>query len=733
MRSWLHSLVAVQSHRPAWALGARMATIVVVPLAVGLATNHLSYGLIATLGALNVGITDPGGADRLRARALVGATIAEALTLALGTLVGPHAALAIPVMFLVAFAAGMAGAFGEVVGNVAFFSAVMFILGIGMAGDIHDALDRLWLVGLGGAWAMVLCLALWPVRPLRPAQLAVGAAYRSIAQYLGRFGGIASGGFRPKPGRTLLGAGEPRAKLAAARDTIQLVEGFAAGARPAARTLEDVCAEGDAILARCEALAAQVVRLPEDTPAAMREELARAVLALGGQAGAVETVLTHPRRAEHDPRLLEQALDDLDAGIVAARAQVAQSGEAEVRDVLAFRGIELTLREAAALTDRAEHLAHQAVSERHRREAFERAERERRSSGGPRAWIARLRAELHPSSMLLRHSLRFATALAAGMGVAALLDLQRGYWIDITIAVILRPYLVTTFERGLQRVVGTVLGGFLAALLLSTVSGDVAVVLVLLALAFATFACLPLNYGWAVTFLTPLVVLLVGFAFHAGPGIAVDRIVDTLIGCAIAVTAALLLWPRSERPDFAAALVTALQADRDYLDAVLAGGGASAAQRRAASAADDLEARYRRLAGEPRRGRDGLAAAWEAVAGVRRLYVATVALETQLGRAGADTDLRGIGRALDGAVDAIAAALRQGHAPGDAADAVDEALAGLRADVAALVERRTHELAQSPDTTETTAVLRRRALVLAELDASAAALHRVQRAAASIA
>ena len=44
-----------------------------------------------------------------------------------------------------------AGAYGDVVGNVAFFSTVMFIIGVGLAGDVSDALDRLWLVGLGGA------------------------------------------------------------------------------------------------------------------------------------------------------------------------------------------------------------------------------------------------------------------------------------------------------------------------------------------------------------------------------------------------------------------------------------------------------------------------------------------------------------------------------------------------------------------------------------------------------
>src|SRR3954471_20673964 len=203
----------------------------------------------------------------------------------------------------------------------------------------------------------------------------------------------------------------------------------------------------------------------------------------------------------------------------------------------------------------------------------------------PHARLAVLRAELRPDSMLLRHSLRSAFALAGGLAIAAMLDIQRGYWVDITIAVILRPYIVTTFERGVQRVVGTVLGGFVAAGLLAAVSGDVAVVAVLLALAFATFAVLPLNYGWAVLFLTPLVVLLVGFALGAGPEVAIDRIVDTLIGGAIAVAAAALLWPRSERGDCAWARRRALALDRDYVSAVLAGRDAAAAGRRAATAA----------------------------------------------------------------------------------------------------------------------------------------------------
>jgi uncharacterized membrane protein YccC len=728
---WLHSLVAVQSRRPAWALGLRVTTIVIVPLVVGLLLDELGYGLIATLGALNVAMADPGGADRLRMRALVGATVAEAITLALGTLVGAHAAIAIPAIFVVAFMAGLAGAFGDVVGNVAFFSTVMFIIGVGLAGDVSDALDRLWLVGLGGAWALLLSLALWPLRPLRPAQLAMGAAFGSIAAYLRRFAGPV-GELPLAQGRTVLGAGEPRDKLAAAQDTLSLVEGISSGSRPAARALEALHAEAEALLARCEALGAQIARLPSGTEPALGEPVSAAVGALAGEVGRIDEELAHPRQRRNGVERLEPELAALDAAIVDLR-RAAVGGHGTLEQVVTFRGVELTLREAGALTERAAALARRAVSERQRRDAVDHAEAGRAHGGGPRGWLAILRRELTPQSALLRHALRFGTALAVGLAVAAVFGIQRGYWIDITIAVILRPYIVTTFERGLQRIVGTILGGFIAAGLLATVSGDVGIVVALSVLAFATFAVLPLNYGWAVTFLTPLVVLLVAFALGAGPSVAVDRIVDTLIGAAIAVGAALLLWPHSERGSLPGSIAATLEAVRGYLDAVLAGDAAAAPRTSAAGAVDDLERRYRRLAGEPRRGRHSLGAMWEAVAGCRRLYVATVALDAQLDRGAPDASLQGIAAALDEAVDVVAAAFRAGDAAPDAAAAVDRALAGLRADVAALADRRRHELAESPEFTATGSALRSRALVLAELDACGSALRRLESAATAIA
>ena len=113
--------------------------------------------------------------------------------------------------------------------------------------------------------------------------------------------------------------------------------------------------------------------------------------------------------------------------------------------------------------------------------------------------------------------------------------------------------------------------------------------------------------------------------------------------------------------------------------------------------------------------------------------MATVALEAQLDRGAPDGSLHGIAGALDDAIDIIAASFQAGDAPPDVAAEVDRALAGLRHDVAALADRRRHELAASPEFTATGTALRSRALVLAELDACGTALRRLELAAAAIA
>jgi uncharacterized membrane protein YccC len=100
------------------------------------------------------------------------------------------------------------------------------------------------------------------------------------------------------------------------------------------------------------------------------------------------------------------------------------------------------------------------------------------------------------------------------------------------------------FARALQRGIGTVVGAVAGAVLLVLVHGA------WLLIPFAVLAALlpfgrSRNYGLLATFLTPLVVVLIDLLNPGGWQLAGDRLIDTLIGCAIVLLIGFAPWPMS--------------------------------------------------------------------------------------------------------------------------------------------------------------------------------------------
>lgn len=100
------------------------------------------------------------------------------------------------------------------------------------------------------------------------------------------------------------------------------------------------------------------------------------------------------------------------------------------------------------------------------------------------------------------------------------------------------------FARALQRGIGTVVGAVAGAVLLALVHGA------WLLIPFAVLAALlpfgrSRNYGLLATFLTPLVVVLIDLLNPGGWRLAEDRLIDTVIGCAIVLLIGFALWPMS--------------------------------------------------------------------------------------------------------------------------------------------------------------------------------------------
>jgi uncharacterized membrane protein YccC len=143
----------------------------------------------------------------------------------------------------------------------------------------------------------------------------------------------------------------------------------------------------------------------------------------------------------------------------------------------------------------------------------------------------------------------FALRLTVCVGVAAVLSevlpLQRSYWVVLTVAIVLKPDLGSVFVRAVQRGAGTVVGAVLGAVILVLVPYGP-----WLLIPFAILAALlpygrSRNFGLMAVFLTPLVVLLIDLLAPGGWHLALDRLLDTLLGCAVALVVGYAPWPAS--------------------------------------------------------------------------------------------------------------------------------------------------------------------------------------------
>ena len=192
---------------------------------------------------------------------------------------------------------------------------------------------------------------------------------------------------------------------------------------------------------------------------------------------------------------------------------------------------------------------------------------------------------------------------AAAVWLSFALDITRGYWATITTLIVLQPYAGATLRKSLQRVAGSVLGGIIAAALAVVARTKLAIAGVMVPFTIASVAVLPLNYGVFVLLLTPVFVLLA--EPHPGDwGVAGLRVVNTLLGGAIALAASQLLWPAHELETYANQLAGLFRELRAQLEAVTADGDAIAdawrreadqARRRFGVAVTNAEATMQRL------------------------------------------------------------------------------------------------------------------------------------------
>ena len=287
----------------------------------------------------------------------------------------------------------------------------------------------------------------------------------------------------------------------------------------------------------------------------------------------------------------------------------------------------------------------------------------------------------------------FTLRLMACMGAAGLvsevLPLQRSYWVPLTVAIVFKPDYGSVFARALQRGIGTVVGAVAGAVLLVLVHGT------WLLIPFAVLAALlpfgrSRNYGLLATFLTPLVVVLIDLLNPGGWRLAEDRLIDTLIGCAIVLLIGFAPWPMSwyshlprqyarAALDVCRYLEEALDPDAGVLGADAPrgtgprGAGPSARSRMRRStyrALADLRAEFQRTMSEPPSISRRATAWWPAVVALEQVMDAGTATALAVSR-GAPVSPSGV-RQLCDALRAVSEAAATGSALAETPELPDD-------------------------------------------------------------
>lgn len=182
-------------------------------------------------------------------------------------------------------------------------------------------------------------------------------------------------------------------------------------------------------------------------------------------------------------------------------------------------------------------------------------------------WL-RVKANFNKDSMLFRHALRMSIALTIGYAIIQGFNIERGYWILLTTLFVCQPNYSATRQKLAARIIGTLAGLFIGVLLLTLFPSQESQLVFIVLSGVMFFAFRLNNYGYATGFIT----LLVLFCFNQlGEGYAVvlPRLADTLIGCALAVAAVVMILPDWQSKRLHKVMAEAIDANKTYLGQII--------------------------------------------------------------------------------------------------------------------------------------------------------------------
>ena len=484
---------------------------VAVALLVGFASGMPIYAVAAGMGAFSCGFASLQGVYRTRAGTMIAMAAAMAVSTIVAQLCAHSPELALLALAVWGFGYGMLASLGPGASAIGLNATTALIIFERFPQHGWVAAGAALTMFAGGLLQTLLLVVLWPIERYPEERHRLAAAYRELAEYA-----------RASDASTRV---PPTAELAAVRKTL-------ADPRPFGRPI---------VLAAFQSLLDEAARI-------------RSSLALLTTIGGEKYARLRPIVAQ----TLDEIADALDRAQAPDDAALYGTLNAETSDPT-LRALYGQLRAAW----RAAGIPLGGIALPQLRYDLHLPDLE-----GP---LATLRANLHLGSQFGRHALRLAVTLAAAGVLGDVLPIQRGYWVTLTAALVLRPDFTTTFSRGIARIAGTIVGVVAATAIVIAVP-DTPHVSLALAVLFAaiSYAAFQLNYGLFSVTVTAYVVFILALLGTPEATAVQNRLIATIGGGFLAMLS-YVLWPTWESSNTLVTLRALANASLDHTRLLLVG------------------------------------------------------------------------------------------------------------------------------------------------------------------
>ncbi|MBX3257480.1 MAG: FUSC family protein [Chitinophagaceae bacterium] len=546
--------------------GLRITVGAILPAWILYEFNMLAAGIALPLGALMVSLTDsPGPIHHRRNGMLISNIINFIVALVIG-FTRYHPWLLVIELTLLSFALSIIGIYGNRAGSVGLIAIIVMVLNI----DVHHAQERVLQDALfmlaGGAWYMLLSLALYSLRPYRLIQQALGECIITTASYLKT---------KARLYKTPANYNEVYEELLPLqihihnqheqlRELLFKARGFTRESTTKGRILLMMFLDSVDLFEQVMTSQQDYQSLHDYFEGSnMLEKFRVLIIEAANELDKIGLVVQSGFPSKDNGDLDEMIRETDEAFTAYHRLNI------KAENIEGFISLRHILNSIKDIAERIKRL--------HRYSTYSsEVSKEVKQDVDVDKFVTHqeidsklLQENISLDSNVFRHSLRVSLCILAGYLIAQFFPFGHSYWILLTIVTILKPAYSISKKRNAERLLGTLAGVGIGFMFLYFVKDDAVIFGFMLLSMIIGYSFLQIRYLVAVAGIT----LYVLFSFHfLHPGdfrsLAADRVIDTIIGSVIAFTGSLFFLPRWEHEQVDEYIQKLMEANMKYFSAV---------------------------------------------------------------------------------------------------------------------------------------------------------------------